>query len=117
MSRMWCDNPSDHRRQANRDFERRGHPDYEHRYREHDDACSEEYMRAYRRAEEEARERRDEEERQEARRQRAERDAHERQRQYEEDREYYREQERYEEEEAESIGGLADQPPEGVQPS
>lgn len=91
--RSWCNNPEDHRREGQNDFERRGRPDQE-KYRNSLDACDDEYTRGFdeaRRNQEREEMRREEEEQ--------ERRAQERRAEERRDREYLEEQARQHEEE------------------
>jgi hypothetical protein len=76
VSRMWCDDPYEERRDARDDFERRGRYGYDReRYGDRSDACNEEYTREFDRLRREddrrQEEQREQEEREHARQQRA----------------------------------------------
>lgn len=63
MSSFWCDNPHDHRRQAERDFERRGRPDDEMYRERHYDECARIYAEKFDECRRNEREEREDEER------------------------------------------------------
>jgi hypothetical protein len=88
---MWCDNPNEHRREGERDFERGGRYGYNsHQYHDHWDDCAKHYQEGFdsaRREEERRQEFREEQERQERNQERRRMESRREEREQEE--EYY----------------------------